>query len=332
MTMKIKSITCPSCGSSLNADENETRVVCSFCGCSVIVEDTRQEGYNFELGSMQARANVAQQLANKIDEMIGPLCDYPRVSLETETLKKQRQSLLKQKVICERYGKIITYAVGTLFSLILLLILVAVDAPIPVFLIFGVIAAASFFIASFIVVQYGENVSQGAEDSQLAIEAHEKTLHNFDEVIKLHPDINIPSQYRNIQAMSFIREALKSQQSQTIEQAILQYDDVLRKQQSIELQQEQVRLQREQIEQTRQAQQPKSVFGVSQPSDNQSRGKSIFGSGTQKSGTTVVTRTKKVVVKQHGHSIAIHLFLCCFGIGLLTIPYYTLSPKHYWHL
>ena len=37
------------------------------------------------------------------------------------------------------------------------------------------------------------------------------------------------------------------------------------------------------------------------------------------------------VRQQKGHSLVLHLFLCCFGIGLITIPYYTISKNHYWH-
>ena len=35
--------------------------------------------------------------------------------------------------------------------------------------------------------------------------------------------------------------------------------------------------------------------------------------------------------QQKGHSIIKHIFLCLVGVGLFTIPYYSLSPNHYWH-
>ena len=38
------------------------------------------------------------------------------------------------------------------------------------------------------------------------------------------------------------------------------------------------------------------------------------------------------VSTQKGHSLILHLLLCAVGIGLFTIPYITLSSKHYWHL
>ena len=35
--------------------------------------------------------------------------------------------------------------------------------------------------------------------------------------------------------------------------------------------------------------------------------------------------------QQKGHSIIKHILLCFVGVGLFTIPYYSLSPNHYWH-
>ncbi len=37
-------------------------------------------------------------------------------------------------------------------------------------------------------------------------------------------------------------------------------------------------------------------------------------------------------VQKKGHSLILHLLLCAVGVGFITIPYYTLSSKHYWHL
>lgn len=35
---------------------------------------------------------------------------------------------------------------------------------------------------------------------------------------------------------------------------------------------------------------------------------------------------------QEGHSLLLHIMLICVGVGFFTIPYYTLSKNHYWHL
>lgn len=39
----------------------------------------------------------------------------------------------------------------------------------------------------------------------------------------------------------------------------------------------------------------------------------------------------KYVRNQKGHSIIAHIFLIFIGVGLFTIPYYSISPNHYWH-
>lgn len=49
------------------------------------------------------------------------------------------------------------------------------------------------------------------------------------------------------------------------------------------------------------------------------------------------TKTESYVRKinadgRKGHSFLLHLLLCSVGIGLFTIPYYTFSSRHKWHL
>lgn len=35
--------------------------------------------------------------------------------------------------------------------------------------------------------------------------------------------------------------------------------------------------------------------------------------------------------QQKGHSLTLHILLAFLIVGLFTIPYYSLSPNHYWH-
>lgn len=37
------------------------------------------------------------------------------------------------------------------------------------------------------------------------------------------------------------------------------------------------------------------------------------------------------VRQQKGHSLFLHIILMAVGIGFFTVPYYSLSPNHYWH-
>jgi hypothetical protein len=44
-----------------------------------------------------------------------------------------------------------------------------------------------------------------------------------------------------------------------------------------------------------------------------------------------VNRQVSYVRQQQGHSIILHIFLAFVIVGFFTIPYYSLSPNHYWH-
>lgn len=44
------------------------------------------------------------------------------------------------------------------------------------------------------------------------------------------------------------------------------------------------------------------------------------------------TQGKQYVREQKGHSILLHIALMFVGIGFFTVPYYTISKGHYWHL
>lgn len=37
------------------------------------------------------------------------------------------------------------------------------------------------------------------------------------------------------------------------------------------------------------------------------------------------------VRQQKGHSLVLHILLIFIGVGIFTIPYYSISKNHYWH-
>ena len=302
--MNIKSITCPNCGAQLNVDENVSRVVCEFCGSTVTVEDSRLEGFNRELGSMNAREKVAYEKAKAIDDLIPPLCDYPRVLQGKNVLENQRKSLSDQVAFCEKYGRIVTYLICCTVSAFFLLMLILIRANILFFIFFAVFSILLFPAFAFAILKYWDNVKLGVETTNNSIAAHAKTLNNFNRILDEHRDVVIPQNYRYPKALCFIRDHLRSQEAQTVEQAIYQYEALLRDEQRLAMQHQQVMMQQQQLDQMRRMQNNMPYAGSS-----------------------------TVYVRQEGHSILLHLFLLFFcGIGLFTIPYYTFSKRHYWHL
>ena len=317
--MNIKSITCPNCGAQLNVDENVSRVICEFCGSTVTVEDSRLEGFNREMGSMDAREKVAYEKAKAIDDLIPPLCDYPRVLQGKKVLESQIKSLSDQVTFCEKFGRIVNYLICCFVSAFFLLLLIALNANIVFFILFALLSVISFPILALAILKYWDNVKQGVETTSNSIVAHAKTLNNFNRILEEHKDIIIPQNYRYPKALCFIRDHLRSQEAQTVEQAIYQYEALLRDEQRLAMQHQQVMLQQQQVR-MQQQQMNMQQQQLDQMRRMQNNNVPYAGSST-------------VYVRQEGHSILLHLFLLFFcGIGLFTIPYYTFSKRHYWHL
>ena len=55
----------------------------------------------------------------------------------------------------------------------------------------------------------------------------------------------------------------------------------------------------------------------------------IPGTGLKNAGST---SRKTNASGRQGHSLVLHIFLISIGVGLFTIPYYSISKNHYWHI
>ena len=307
--MKIISIQCPTCGANLSADDEESRITCDFCGGLVVVEDARREGYNNELGRMKARANISEELARSIDELIEPLCETKNTEEELKSLNLQKKSFESQISILEKHSKVISYGAAGIFSLLFFIILTAAKAPVGVFIFFGLLCAAAFPAIAFVVMKYWDNIVKGLKETDEGIAEHEKLLREFERIKASHKDISIPEKYQERRAMNFIRDSIRSQTCPTIQSAISEYEKLLRDEKALALQEEQIRLQQQQIEETRKLQNIQSNPNARQQPAARPR-----------------------VVRQKGHSIILHILLCFVWIGFFTIPYYSISKKHYWHI
>ena len=42
-------------------------------------------------------------------------------------------------------------------------------------------------------------------------------------------------------------------------------------------------------------------------------------------------KNTKYIRQQKGHSLILHILLVFVVVGMFTIPYYSISPNHYWH-
>ena len=74
--MKIESLKCPNCNSTLNVAADQTSVTCEYCGSELAIDDEvvkvdvsvvnqEEAGYQFEKGRQRAQAEQESQLQEK---------------------------------------------------------------------------------------------------------------------------------------------------------------------------------------------------------------------------------------------------------------------------
>ena len=308
--MKIKSVTCPNCGSFLKADETESRIKCEFCGSLVIVEDSRTEGYNFEKGSEQAKLDSAKKLASEVNDLIGPYCHYGQAKTAKASWENKIDANKKSIDFYQNNGRLVIYIVCGLFSLMMLFMSVRNHMSIPVFMLMGVISVLSFPLMAYLFIRSLDTARNNLAEAERNAKAEENRLSEFDRIIEEHKSVNLAPKYRNEPAMVFIRDHLLSNEAINMEQAVTQYESYLKQQEIIRLQQETINLQKQQLNNNAAQRRPAGTV-------------SGFSGGVRSNNGTVM----------QGHSLIFHICLLLFcGIGLITIPYITLSKNHYWHM
>lgn len=68
--MNIRTVQCPSCGGNLNVESvNQSLIYCMYCGASVQLETNHNKGYDMEMGRLDARAEIADELLAKIEKI-----------------------------------------------------------------------------------------------------------------------------------------------------------------------------------------------------------------------------------------------------------------------
>lgn len=249
--MKIIKVECPSCGSNLNATDDLTRVICKFCGATVIVEDSEQEGYHQGLGMMRAKSDSHIKLANEIDELTKPLIARQKAISERNSLTKKSENLQKEIDCIDKTGKVKLLAKAGGSTVVIYLILMAAKGTTGAFVFFGISCCLMFLILAFMAMTKRDNLSAELENAENLIVQNDAKIDESNLIISKHPDISIPSKYVSKRALGFIRDSIRSQQAITVEHAIALYEQVLRDEKTISLQKEQIRLQQQQIDEMR---------------------------------------------------------------------------------
>lgn len=231
--MNIRSFACPNCGAELRARDTDTKVYCRACGYDILLRDDSQEDVDED-------ARYAYALADEIDEIYDVLVSYGKLHAEKEELQKQKTSLSQKGGISESFGRVISYGLASFVAIALLVILNLIGAPMIVFFLFGVVAALSYLVLGTIMIQFAQTATLAVSDLTKAIDEREDKMLEYDKVLRQHRSVNIPLEYRNKNAVSFIIEALQSLEAYSVNEALDLYDDLVRRNPQLSTQQEPV--------------------------------------------------------------------------------------------
>lgn len=246
--MKIIKVTCPSCGANLNLPDDSTKVFCRFCGGEVIVEDSRSEGYNQELGKMQARKDVHISLADTISELKKTFLLHVSSVSRCNSLKKDVERLNSEIKKIDTTNKYKIYLSYYIIVSAIMLILIVAKASFLTFLTMCFISLLLLFIMGLIQVNNKNSLLKELENLNQDITKLQGRIEDCELIINAHPEINIPRKYRNKRALDYIISTIRSQQANNVEHAIALYDSLLRDETAIKLQRAQIRLQKESLE------------------------------------------------------------------------------------
>lgn len=247
MDKGIVGINCPNCGARLEAPEDMTRLFCMYCGSSVMLNDARSAGYDFEVGRLKAQKNIPLQLANEIKAIKDPLLQLP----EMKSFYNQRSYLYKQ--MSAKETQIIKRSTaGTLLVPIIInvvMLLLAIICRNIVIVLLGSLLAFEVFML--------ECCKDEAERKDVAISLKilryqltkvTEDIQDCYQILEEHKNINIPSKYHTEEALDFFIDKLSKQGANSLEQVFSMYDEKKERDDFIRIQQAQIQVQARQIE------------------------------------------------------------------------------------
>lgn len=254
MDKNIIGINCPNCGARLEAPEDMTRLFCMYCGSSVMLNDARSAGYDFEVGRLKAQKNIPLHLANEIREIKEPLLLLPemrsfynRRNAQYKQMTKKEAKLIKRSAAGTLFVPIIISVVILLLSIICRNIFIALLGLLLVFEVYMLEcckdeAERKDVAISLKILRY--QITKVTEDIQ-----------DCCQILEEHKDINIPSKYHTEEALDFFIDKLSKQGANSLEQVFSMYDEKKERDDFIRTQQAQIQIQAKQIEELKRLQQ-----------------------------------------------------------------------------
>ncbi len=312
--MKLVELNCPSCGAQMQVNVELKSCTCNFCGKQMIIDDEIRRvevdqseafGYGFEKGRMDALRGEADkgtvELISRIKKYFEDKKELDRDLTYKYTERKKLRTERNQKNLGD--FSIPASIVGIIGFLSLLVLLCDISIVWKVLIVIGVVALCVLILGYFKAFYDKkeavriENIDRQLADLEVEIKSTKDKLEQLKtEGKNLNLDI-IPNEYRNSEALTYIRSSLASGKALTLHQAFALYDDEKRHRDMMEYQMRQMDLQRKEIEALRR-QQIETVNSINARNESDSGvGKQVAQAALAVGATVVAGKVVKKILK-----------------------------------
>ena len=236
--MKIRSITCPSCGGTLNIENvNQSLLYCQYCGTAIQLETNRNKGYDMEHGRMDARAEMADKILGSIESIKDVLIRnsnadkemkyYPHAIAECrDDLRASILSDIKDSIFKKFLKGLVVLFVGALF-------IVCVGGMLNIFLL-GLLELIVLLAPIYLPVIGGVRMVKEWIGKKNQISLYEtrlkevkKEYEETSEFIKKNAEVDIPPRFRFEPALNYIIKGLKAREFVSLEQALFRCEEAM---------------------------------------------------------------------------------------------------------
>ena len=235
--MNIQTIQCPSCGGNLEVKNvNQSLVYCMFCGASISLETNHNKGYDMELGRLDARGEMADEVLAKIEKI------KPELIRNGDAARRRDEytikvSDLKGMLFAERTSGWGTYVIkpflkGLLFLFIGALIVVFLNSVLPEFLLtileYVVLLAPIYspVIGLLIKLSKHKRIKDQIRSSQAILDDAEREYAETESFLEKNAEVEIPPKFRSERVLGYIVKGFQAREFVSLEQAFFKSEEM----------------------------------------------------------------------------------------------------------
>lgn len=236
--MLIKSIQCPSCGGNLNVENiHQSLFYCQYCGAAVQLETNRNKGYDLEHGRLDARAEMADTILQRIEKIKPELirngnADYdiknlPRVIGEYKADLSENRIYGTKDMVIRGFFK----GLGVLFIGAFFVVALNKTLPTPLHtLLMILVGFAPIYIPAigvFIVTRRSAEIKWQIARAEERLAQARRDYAESEAYLAQNAEIDIPPRFRSEPALIYMMKGLKAREFISLDQAIFRCEEAM---------------------------------------------------------------------------------------------------------